>query len=99
MDRRLTVLEARFDTILPTLATKADIDAVRLDMQKLRVELTQALNDQVKWMIGIMVTLFIATLGVNITLYSDLKTIILSKQPVATNFEQRTPPLLAPAAR
>lgn len=25
MDRRLTVLETRFDTILPTLATKADV--------------------------------------------------------------------------
>ncbi|HEX8610033.1 MAG TPA: hypothetical protein VF800_01945 [Telluria sp.] len=39
MDRRLTVLETRFDTILPTLATKADLADLRLDMEKMRSEL------------------------------------------------------------
>lgn len=29
MDRRLTVLETRFDTILPTLATRSDVEALR----------------------------------------------------------------------
>ncbi len=28
-DRRLTVLETRFDTILPTLVTKSDLEALR----------------------------------------------------------------------
>ncbi|MDM5178743.1 hypothetical protein PO883_16200 [Massilia sp. DJPM01] len=54
MDRRLTVLETRFDTILPTLATKADLaelrvglvdlcmrsnNELRLEMEKMRSEL------------------------------------------------------------
>lgn len=43
MDRRLTVLETRFDTILPTLATKADLAELRLDMngqmEKLRLDM------------------------------------------------------------
>ena len=40
MDRRLTVLETRFDTLLPTLATKSDLEAlrseVRAGLEKLR---------------------------------------------------------------
>ncbi|NHZ41050.1 hypothetical protein [Massilia aquatica] len=53
LDRRLTVLETRFDTILPTLATKADLAELRLDMHekvdKLRSELNElrlALNEK-----------------------------------------------------
>jgi hypothetical protein len=32
MDKRLTVLETRFDTILPTLATKSDVEALRAEV-------------------------------------------------------------------
>jgi Mg2+ and Co2+ transporter CorA len=46
MEPRVTALETRLDTILPTLATKADIGDVRADMQKnlaeMRVEMRQA---------------------------------------------------------
>lgn len=31
----MTALETRLDTILPTLATKADVEAVRVDVEKL----------------------------------------------------------------
>ena len=33
MDRRLTVLETRFDTILPTLATKADLAELKAEFK------------------------------------------------------------------
>lgn len=33
MDRRLTVLETRFDTILPALATKGDLEALRAEFR------------------------------------------------------------------
>ncbi|NHZ41051.1 hypothetical protein [Massilia aquatica] len=39
LDRRLTVLETRFDTIVPILATKADLGALRLEVEKIRSEL------------------------------------------------------------
>lgn len=45
MDRRITVLETRFDTILPTLATKADLADVRLDLEKMRSELLGKINE------------------------------------------------------
>ena len=38
LDRRLTVLETRFDTILPTLATKQDLAELRSDYNLLRVD-------------------------------------------------------------
>lgn len=33
MDRRLIVLETRFDTILPTLATKADLISLKSELR------------------------------------------------------------------
>jgi hypothetical protein len=44
-NERQIALEARFDTILPTLATKADVEALRADIHK--------------WMVGSMIGLFI----------------------------------------
>ncbi len=45
LDRRLTVLETRFDTILPTLATKADLGALRLEVEKIRSELLGKIDE------------------------------------------------------
>jgi hypothetical protein len=44
-NERQTALETRFDTILPTLATKADVEALRADIHK--------------WMVGSMIGLFL----------------------------------------
>jgi hypothetical protein len=35
LDRRLTILETRFDTILPTLATKADLAELTSELKTL----------------------------------------------------------------
>jgi hypothetical protein len=47
-DRRLTVLETRFDTILPTLATKRDIEDLRTEfstgLERLRGEFRSELE-------------------------------------------------------
>jgi P2-related tail formation protein len=43
MEHRLTALETRLDAILPTLATKADLH--------------EAINGQIKWMVGTAVAL------------------------------------------
>jgi hypothetical protein len=102
MDRRLTVLETRFDTLLPTLATKADVAAmgaeVRVELEKLRAEFTKALTEVVKWMIGIMVSLFIATIGINITLFSALKAIVSNKPAITDIAQPRVPLVTTPEA-
>lgn len=38
MDSRLTALETRFDTILPTLATKSDLAELRAEVHKMSSE-------------------------------------------------------------
>lgn len=43
-ERRCAALEVRFDTILPTLATKADLGELRLDMEKMRSGLLEKID-------------------------------------------------------
>ncbi|PIL44787.1 hypothetical protein CR105_12850 [Massilia eurypsychrophila] len=39
MEHRMTALETRFDTILPTLATKADVEILRAEIDTLRISM------------------------------------------------------------
>ena len=83
MDRRLTVLETRFDTILPTLVTKAEFYAamgkidvqfanMQLEIEKLRTEMHQMFATLMKWWIGLTVTLIASFAGM---FYSILRAI------------------------
>jgi hypothetical protein len=47
MEHRMTALETRLDTILPTLATKTDVEALRADVEKLRLS-TDAKFDELR---------------------------------------------------
>ncbi|MES2317519.1 MAG: hypothetical protein V4631_08480 [Pseudomonadota bacterium] len=88
----MTVLETRFDTILPTLATKADLETLRVEMEKLRAELFKAVSDAMRWMMGLVLTLFIGALGVNVTLYISLKGLIVNHPHVAAAVERAPAP-------
>lgn len=52
MDARVTALETRLDTTLPTLATKADLSGVTLEVEKVRTEIHQSTAGLVKWIVG-----------------------------------------------
>jgi hypothetical protein len=52
MISRVTALETRLDTILPTLATKADLADVRADLAKQSTEFHKGFGDVVRWIIG-----------------------------------------------
>ena len=41
LEDRVTILETRFDTVLPTLATKADIAEVKTDMAEIRTDMAR----------------------------------------------------------
>ncbi len=64
MDARLTALETRLDTILPTLATKVGIEQLRLEMttklDDLRVDMQRMYASALRWTIGTLVTLVVA---------------------------------------
>ncbi|WP_332852416.1 hypothetical protein [Duganella sp. S19_KUP01_CR8] len=51
-NERFAALEAHYNAILPTLATKADIEALRAEMHKMSAE-------GYRWMVASMVGMFI----------------------------------------
>ena len=51
MDTRMTMLETRFDTILPTLATKEDLKSLELKLTKtIHHEITSSTWKMISWM-------------------------------------------------
>ena len=103
MDRRLTVLETRFDTILPTLATKSDLEALRTEfqvgfgilrgeMEKLRADVFKAINDSMRWMLDVVVSLIISVLAVNVAMFNALMNRLPGIQPSLSAVQQSSPP-------
>lgn len=45
MEKRLTALEARLEAILPTLATKADLTDLKIEVAGVRTEVTKSIGD------------------------------------------------------
>jgi hypothetical protein len=77
-EHRITALETRLDTVLPTLATKADVASLRGDMQagfarleglmetiseRTLKEMYKSTNQLLRWMIGLFVVMFVAFLS------------------------------------
>ncbi|TFW35791.1 hypothetical protein [Massilia horti] len=60
LDRRLTILETRFDTILPTLATKADLAELRAE---LKAEFKSEINGLSRWVATMFITMVIGFAG------------------------------------
>ena len=82
-NERQIALEARFDTILPTLATKADVEALRADIHK--------------WMVGSMIGLFIGFGGLAAALGQLLKP-PSPAAPVVVQAQPGPQPVQAPQA-
>jgi uncharacterized membrane protein len=66
---RLIALEAHYNAILPTLATKADIEALRAEIHK--------------WLVGTLIGLFIGFAGLFIAMGQILKPTIAPQQGAA----------------
>jgi hypothetical protein len=73
-DRRFTILETRFDTILPILATKADLAELRTEMAEMKAELKAEIRGESgrmsKWMATIAITMFLGFGGMFFTMLS-----------------------------
>lgn len=68
--------ETRFEAILLTLATKADLADARVDVANLRAEMSQQFAEQtklimsmMKWMVGLFVATIIASSGLALSFY------------------------------
>ena len=51
IERRLTAIETTLETTLPTFATKADIQSVKVDLQAARAEWKSDLHSLTRWMV------------------------------------------------
>lgn len=66
-------IEQRLDDVLPTLATKADLERLRTDLEKLRTDLEKSRNDMLKWFFAGWVTMFFSLASLQITLFNLAK--------------------------
>lgn len=64
IDVRLSKLETRFDTAIPTLATKADLEAIRTTIETIRTSVESGKTrlatlepNLIKWLIGTAATI------------------------------------------
>ena len=88
MDRRLIVLETRFDIILPTLATKADLIGLKAELRaemselrteiramhgELKAEMQKLKADMQKWMIATLISFFTGFGGLLVALVTLLR--------------------------
>ena len=102
LEGRVTVLETRVETILPTLATKADLKELRgeliAEFHKLEGRLFQAMTEHFKWMIGIFISMFIGMFGITYTMWSVMERTIANNIR-AIEFAHSRSPVAAPPAR
>ena len=86
---RLAALEARFDAVLPTLATKADIESVKTEIHK-------SSSDTHKWMIATVIGLFLGFGGLFLAMSNALKPSQQSASPIIIQVPGYSPAVPAP---
>jgi len=94
MEARLTALETRIDTILPTLATKTDIAELRSAMHK-------ASTDTSRWITATVIGLFLGFAGLFFAMSNNAKAPAPQQaqpSPIIIYAQQPTTPAPAPAA-
>lgn len=96
MENRLTVLE----TLLPTLATKADIGDAKTAIESVKAEIHKASGDTHKWMIATVIGLFLGFGGLFLAMSNALKPAphapVAQQSPVIINIP---PPQAAPSGK
>lgn len=53
MDARLSALETKWETVVPTLATKADLAEVKAEVHRGFADVQKGFSDMVKWIVGV----------------------------------------------
>jgi hypothetical protein len=52
MNERISALEAKWGAVIPTLATKSDIEGTKASIAEMRAEVAKGFADQTKWIVG-----------------------------------------------
>jgi hypothetical protein len=73
MEHRMTALETRFDTLLPSLATKTDISEVKVEIKGVANEIHKTASETHKWMMATVIGLFLGFGGLFLAMSNALK--------------------------
>ena len=73
MEHRLTAIETRFDTLLPTLATKTDIAEVKVEIKAVANDIHTTASETHKWMMATVIGLFLGFGGLFLAMSNALK--------------------------
>ncbi|AKU24495.1 hypothetical protein [Massilia sp. NR 4-1] len=84
MDRDFHTFQARFDAILPTLATKADMEALRADVAR--------------WTLATVIGLFVGFAGLFVAISNMLRPVIPATTPIVQSAVPETPGVPGTAA-
>jgi hypothetical protein len=63
METRMTILETRFDTILPTLATKEDLKSIEFKLINMELKLTKTIHHEITSCTWKMISWMTAVVG------------------------------------
>ena len=93
MDARLTALETRFDTVLPTLATKADFAELKAEMHHNNTMVT-------RWMLATVIGLFFGFAGLFYAVSNGARQAVSAQPPppIIINMPG-APPVTTPSAK
>ena len=72
MDNRLVALEVRFDTLLPTLATKADLAELKAEF---KIDVMTVEGRITKWVVTTFITLILGFSGLTFTMLDRMDTL------------------------
>jgi hypothetical protein len=87
MDKRLIILETRFDTILPMLATKADLAELRAEM---KADLKEAMAGVHKWLAAICISLLLGFGAISLAMVSAIQALpSMVQEAVAAQIKTR----------
>ena len=79
MHNRLVALEVRFDTLLPLLATKADLAelkaALSADIASVKIDVKTVEGSITKWVVTTFITLILGFTGLTLTMLDQMNTI------------------------
>ena len=90
--RRVAVLETRFDTVLPTLATKADLAELCTEIEALRADL-------IKWMAATLMTILLSFVGLFVGLTRTISAMPNVPHSASVSVAESVPPALAARAQ
>lgn len=85
MNERVAKLEQRLDSVVPSLATKSDLEGLRTEIVRMSSDVTSALHSNhteiQRWMIATIIALFLGMVGWGSFLSSGIKASIESLKP------------------